>query len=69
MNSQKQYAPDLTHVASRAMLAGGRLTNHARKSAGWLHEPNVIKPGLPYAESESAGPGSDALTAYLETLK
>jgi cytochrome c oxidase subunit 2 len=68
-NSQQQFAPDLTHVASRAMLAGERLKNTPENLRDWLHEPNIIKPGCYMPNLKLSPHDLDLLTAYLETLK
>ena len=69
VNSQKQYAPDLTHVASRGILAGGRLTNNPTNLRDWLHQPNIIKPNCLMPNLNLSNQDLDDLTAYLETLK
>jgi cytochrome c oxidase subunit 2 len=68
-NEQKQYAPDLTHVASRKMLAGERLENTRANLRDWLHEPNIIKPNCLMPNLNLPATDLDALTAYLEGLK
>jgi cytochrome c oxidase subunit 2 len=37
--------PDLTHVASRSTLAAGTLPNNTRSLAGWIADPQRLKPG------------------------
>jgi cytochrome c oxidase subunit II len=37
--------PDLTHVASRRTLAAGALTNVKGHLAGWIADPQTLKPG------------------------
>ena len=37
--------PDLTHVASRRTLAAGRLENTRDALAGWIADPQGLKPG------------------------
>ncbi len=44
INKQKQYGPDLTHVASRKMLAAERIENTPGNLKDWLRQPNIIKP-------------------------
>src|SRR4051812_34754610 len=39
-------APDLTHVASRAHLAAGRIENSPQTLAAWIADPQRIKPGV-----------------------
>ena len=61
--------PDLTHVASRRTLAAATLDNHVGTLAGWIADPQSIKPGnrMPPAE-HLAGPELRALAAYLASL-
>ena len=40
-----RVGPDLTHVASRQLLAGGAITNSPGNLAGWVVDPQTIKPG------------------------
>jgi cytochrome c oxidase subunit 2 len=40
-----RLAPDLTHVASRQTLAAGALTNSKGSLAGWIADPQTLKPG------------------------
>ncbi|ULH13869.1 cytochrome c oxidase subunit II (plasmid) [Deinococcus sp. KNUC1210] len=61
--------PDLTHFASRRILAGGVLTNTPEHLRQWLRNTQDIKPGarmptLPLSESEISD-----LSSYLEALK
>ena len=37
--------PDLTHVASRSTLAAGTLPNGKESLAGWIADPQRVKPG------------------------
>ncbi|HXS95439.1 MAG TPA: cytochrome c oxidase subunit II [Candidatus Limnocylindrales bacterium] len=69
INSQRQYAPDLTHVASRQMLAADRLENTPQNLRQWMKEPNVIKPGCYMPNLKLSGNDLTQLTAFLETLR
>jgi cytochrome c oxidase subunit 2 len=63
------YGPDLSHVASRRMLAAGTLPNDSEHLRRWLENPQRVKPGnrMPVV---SLGPDDlDALVAYLGTLR
>lgn len=62
--------PDLTHVGSRRSIAAGRLDNHAGTLAGWIADPQSIKPGslMPPATSYT-GEELRAVAAWLESLK
>lgn len=62
-------APDLTHVMSRRTLAAGTLLNNPGNLAGWIENPQALKPGNQMPNQFlSAKQLSDTL-AYLETLK
>ena len=64
-----RIGPDLTHVASREMIAAGRLDNTPANLAQWLHEPNVVKPGCKMPNLQLPQRQQDALVAYLEALR
>ena len=38
--------PDLTHIASRAMLGAGTLPNTPANLASWILQPHSVKPGV-----------------------
>lgn len=61
--------PDLTHLASRKTIAAGNLPNTPGNLAGWIADPQSIKPGnhMPATRMNSAD--FQALLAYLESLK
>jgi cytochrome c oxidase subunit 2 len=62
-------APDLTHLMSRRTLAAGTLLNNAGNLAGWIQNPQNLKPGnLMPNQYLSAQELSDAI-AYLGTLQ
>ena len=62
-------APDLTHVATRSTIAAGTAPNTTGYLAGWIADPQHLKPG---AKMPSTGLSADelqAVLAYLETLR
>ncbi|QYF95792.1 c-type cytochrome [Massilia sp. PAMC28688] len=62
--------PDLTHVGSRMHIAAGTLRTHRGTLAGWIADPQSIKPGV--RMPAAAGLDGDtllALATYLESLK
>ena len=65
-----QLGPDLTHVGSRLQIGAGLLRNHRGALAGWIADPQALKPGvfMP-AASGIDGESLRALAAYLEGLK
>jgi len=75
-NLQQQIAdisrrgPDLTHVGSRRTIGAGTLNNHRGTLAGWIADPQAIKPGVFMPPSHDMdGETLRALATYLEHLK
>jgi cytochrome c oxidase subunit II len=64
-----RYGPDLTHFASRQTLAAGMLPNTLGYLAGWILDPQSIKPGANMPANPMQPPELHALLAYLGTLK
>lgn len=67
--AQGTEGPDLTHVGSRLIIAGGALPNNRGTLAGWIADPQGNKPG-----SKMPDEGIDLETArkiavYLEGLE
>ncbi len=65
-----QLGPDLTHVGSRLQIGAGLLRTHQGTLAGWIADPQALKPGvfMP-AASGIDGESLRALAAYLEHLQ
>jgi cytochrome c oxidase subunit 2 len=65
-----RIGPDLTHVGSRLRLAAGTLPNGPGAFAGWILDPERVKPGvhMPAFRTLSADDVT-ALAAYLESLQ
>jgi cytochrome c oxidase subunit 2 len=61
--------PDLTHVASRRMLAAGTVANTRGGLAAWIANPHALKPGTAMPAVGLSGPELQAVVAYLETLR
>lgn len=61
--------PDLSHVASRRMLASGTLPNTRGNLAGWILDPQGIKPGTKMPSNQLQPSELQALLAYLESLR
>jgi cytochrome c oxidase subunit II len=61
--------PDLTHVASRAMLASGTLPNTPQHLAAWILDPQRFKKGTSMPPTPLSPNDMAALMAYLETLR
>jgi cytochrome c oxidase cbb3-type subunit III len=60
--------PDLTHLASRETLAGV-LPNTRGNLAGWILNPQNLKPGTQMPPTHLSQQDLDALVAFLESLK
>jgi cytochrome c oxidase subunit II len=69
MPANQRIGPDLTHIASRRMLAAGAAENTQENLAIWLHDPNVFKPGSNMPNLKLSKDEVHDLVAYLETLK
>lgn len=63
-----RIGPDLTHLASRRSLAAGTLPNTRDHLAGWIVDPQGVKPGARMPANELAPDDLNALLAYLESL-
>lgn len=61
--------PDLTHLASRRSIAAGVLPNTRGHRAGWIVDPQSVKPGAHMPSNQLGADQLQALLAYLETLK
>lgn len=65
-----RLGPDLTHVGSRRQIGAGTLDNHRGTLAGWIADPQAIKPGVFMPPSQDLdGETLRALATYLEHLK
>jgi cytochrome c oxidase subunit 2 len=61
--------PDLTHLASRRTIAAGTLPNTRGALAGWIVDPQRVKPGTHMPPNQLSPPDLDALLTYLQSLK
>ncbi len=68
-NIAERAGPDLTHLASRRTLGAGSLPNNRGNLAGWLLNPQSIKPGNKMPPTALSGEDLQALLAYLERLE
>ena len=64
-----EIGPDLTHLASRLTLAAGSLENNTGNLAGWIMDPQHIKPGALMPTATLSGQQLQELLAYLNSLK
>jgi cytochrome c oxidase subunit 2 len=68
-NASGRVGPDLTHVASRLSLAAATIPNSVGNLAGWILDPQHVKPGNRMPATDLTGPDLQALLAYLESLR
>jgi cytochrome c oxidase subunit 2 len=61
--------PDLTHVASRSTLAAGALPNIKGYLAGWIADPQALKPGNRMPRVPLAANDFHAVVDYVNTLR
>jgi cytochrome c oxidase subunit 2 len=64
-----KLGPDLTHLASRRTIGAGMFPNNRGHLAGWIADPQSLKPGVNMPANALAPDDLQALLAYLETLK
>jgi cytochrome c oxidase subunit 2 len=64
-----RVGPDLTHLASRQMLAAGTLPMTRDHLRGWVSDPQAVKPGVRMPPNPLSDNDLQALLAYLETLR
>jgi cytochrome c oxidase subunit 2 len=63
------FGPDLTHLASRRMIAAGTLPNTPTDLARWIADPQRIKPGSHMPATPFTPDDLRALVAYLGGLR
>jgi cytochrome c oxidase subunit 2 len=64
-----RIGPDLTHIASRRMIAAETLPNTAGALAGWIVDPQRIKPGARMSPNPLGPDDLQALITYLQSLQ
>jgi cytochrome c oxidase subunit 2 len=64
-----RVGPDLTHLAGRAMIAAETLPNTRGALAGWIVDPQRIKPGNKMTPNPLAPDDLQDLITYLGTLQ
>lgn len=63
------YAPDLTHFGSRRTLAAAIRPSTAGHIAGWIADPQSVKPGSLMPATKLAPDELMALVSYLQSLR
>ena len=64
-----RLGPDLTHFASRSTIGAGTAPNTRGYLAGWIADPQHLKPGNRMPPTGLSGDELQAVLAYLETLR
>ena len=67
--AQGKVGPNLTHVASRGVIAGSILQNTPQELRAWLKDPPGIKPGSIMPNLGLNDHELDVLVAYLQSLQ
>lgn len=61
--------PDLTHVMDRLSIAAGTLPNSPGHLAGWIADPQQVKPGNRMPTLDLSGEELTRIGRYVETLR
>jgi cytochrome c oxidase subunit II len=61
--------PNLTHIASRQMIASATLENTRDHLAQWIKDPQTVKPGNRMPQNNFSEADLQALLDYLQSLK
>ena len=64
-----RMGPDLTHFATRSTIAAGAAPNTRGHLAGWIADPQHLKPGNRMPSTGLSSEDLQAVVAYLETLR
>jgi cytochrome c oxidase subunit 2 len=64
-----RVGPDLSHLMTRTSIAAGTLPNDAGDLAGWIADPQHVKPGSQMPRPDVTPAELQELVAYLQTLK
>ncbi|HEV8293015.1 MAG TPA: cytochrome c oxidase subunit II [Tepidisphaeraceae bacterium] len=68
-NAGARLGPNLTHVASRKKIASGTLPNTTGHLAGWIVDPQKVKPGVRMPQNVLSPEDLRALLEYVQSLK
>jgi cytochrome c oxidase subunit II len=64
-----RVGPPLTHIASQQTIGAGAFPNTRGYLAGWILDPQALKPGVRMPQNSLSADDLHALLDYLETLK
>ena len=64
-----RLGPDLTHVGSRLTIAAGALPNTRGHLAGWIADPQSVKPGVRMPSNPLSPADLQAVLAYVRSLR
>jgi cytochrome c oxidase subunit 2 len=67
-NASGTIGPDLTHFASRLSIGAATIPNTKGYLAGWILDPQHVKPGNRMPATALSGAELQSLLAYLESL-
>lgn len=67
--ARAKLGPDLTHIASRPMIAAGTAQNTRTNLSQWILDPGHFKPGVNMPQNNISRNDLNDLVSYLETLK
>jgi cytochrome c oxidase subunit 2 len=68
-DARSRAGPDLTHLASRHTIAAGTLPNTTGVLAGWILDPQRMKPGTQMPPNALKGDELQDLISYLQSLQ
>lgn len=68
-DAEADFAPDLTHFATRRFIGSGVLENTPENLERWLRDPGAVKPGCKMPNFQLDPTELAHLIAYLETMR
>jgi cytochrome c oxidase subunit 2 len=68
-NAGGRIGPDLTHFATRSTIGAGTVPNTKGYLAGWIADPQHLKPGNRMPPTGLSSEDLQAVLSYLETLQ
>jgi cytochrome c oxidase subunit 2 len=63
------YGPNLSHLTTRATLAAGTIPDNEGDLAGWIADPQQIKPGTRMPDVPLSADELQSIATYLSSLK